>query len=252
MLSTHIVIIEDEKPAARSLQRQLKTMGYSHIQLLHSVSQAKAWFSEHAEPDILFLDIQLSDGLSFEILEAFPIACPIIFTTAYDEFALKAFKHNSVDYLMKPVLPQELQSALEKYHRNFDQNKQQIDLSSFKAFLSRNTNSYKTRFTFKVGQQLKLISIEEIESFYAANKGTYCYGKSGENYLIDYTLDQLEKQLDPELFFRINRGYIVQHRGIKSIAIHSNSRLRIIFNHNPASDAIVSRERVQAFKSWLA
>ncbi len=109
-----------------------------------------------------------------------------------------------------------------------------------------------TRFTFKVGQQLKLISIEEIESFYAANKGTYCYGKSGENYLIDYMLDQLEKQLDPELFFRINRGYIVQHRGIKSIAIHSNSRLRIIFNHNPASDAIVSRERVQAFKSWLA
>src|SRR5690606_5633875 len=161
MKDTLVVIIEDERPAARSLQRKLIKLGYSQITLLHSVEQAKQWFSTHPEPDLLLLDIQLSDGLSFEILDELALSCPIIFTTAYDEFALKAFKVNSVDYLMKPVIEEELEAALAKYEKNQANNQPSLDMTELKALFAPKRSSYKTRFSIKIGQQIKLITVDE-------------------------------------------------------------------------------------------
>lgn len=246
-----VVIIEDERPAARSLQRKLDTLGYSNTILLHSVEHAKKWFVEHPEPALLFLDIQLSDGLSFEILEDLQLTCPVIFTTAYDEFALKAFKVNSIDYLLKPIEQSELAKALTKYENNYKKQSPIVDVEQLRALLHPTANNYKSRFSIKIGQQIKLLSTDEIECFFSENKATYVFCKDGNQYLMDYTLDQLENLLDPKAFFRISRGYIVHVKAIKSISMHSNSRLKLYFNRYANPEVIVSRERVNEFKAWI-
>ncbi len=251
MKDTLVVIIEDERPAARSLQRKLMKLGYSHITLLHSVEQGKQWFKTHPEPDLLFLDIQLSDGLSFEILDELALVCPIIFTTAYDEFALKAFKVNSVDYLMKPIIEEELEAALAKYEKNHASKQPSLDMTELKALFAPTRTSYKSRFSIKIGQQIKLITIDDIECFFSENKGTYAFCSDGNQYLLDFTIDQLEKLLDPAIFFRISRGFLVHIKAIKSIAVHSNSRLKLYFHHYGNAEVIVSRERVNDFKAWI-
>lgn len=244
------LIIEDEKPAARLLARKLNSLGIQPIEMLHSVEQAKKWFSENQAPDLIFLDIQLSDGLSFEIFEGLEIQSAIIFTTAFDEFAIRAFKLNSIDYLLKPVAEEELESAIAKFEKL--RNKQpNIDLQEIKNLISPDKNQYKTRFSIKVGNSIKLIPIEEIECFFSENKGTYAYCDNNSQYLLDQTLEQIEAVLDPQKFFRISRGNIININAIQNIAVHSNSRLRIQLNHCPSQELIVSRERVNDFKEWL-
>jgi len=244
-----VIIIEDEKPSARFLQRKLETLGFHQIMMLHSVLQSKKWFAENPNPDLIFLDIQLSDGLSFEIFEDFEIDSAIIFTTAYDEYALKAFKLNSIDYLLKPIAEEELQFAIEKFK------KQKEALQSFDYHQLRNIldpdRNFKTRFSIKVGQSIKLVNTEDIECLFSQNKGTYLYTKQKDQYLLDQSLDQLESNLDPNQFFRISRAHIVNIASIRSIAIHSNSRLRLELNNYPSQEIIVSRERVNDFKKWL-
>ncbi len=243
-----VLVIEDEKPAARSLIRKLELMGFSHIDMVHSVHQGKIWFANHSEPDLIFMDIQLSDGLSFEILENHPVDSKIIFTTAYNEYALKAFKLNSIDYLLKPIVEQELAFAVDKFLKNQNTADKNM-LHDLKQLLVK--DQFKTRFNVKIGQQIRLVPVEDIECIYAENKGTYLFTKEGDNFLLDQPLDRVEEVLDPKLFFRINRGQIIHIHAIKNIAVHSNSRLKIYFHKFQTDDGIVSRERVNDFKSWI-
>lgn len=248
-----VIIIEDEKPSARRLQRMLEKLDINVDVLLHSVKESLEWFQNNTHPDLIFLDIQLSDGLSFEIFEEIDIKSSIIFTTAYDEYALKAFKLNSIDYLLKPIDDEELEAAIHQYKDQLPE-KQTINLD-FNAIKKMLTNpierEYKKRFSIKVGQHLKLINIDEIECFYSENKGTYLHTSSGRNYLLDNTLEQLDKELDPNIFFRINRKFIVNINSIKDMISYTNSRLQIKLNSFSDQDVIVARERVKTFKEWL-
>lgn len=248
-----IVIIEDEKPAARLLQRKVERLGYEVQQLLHSVESAVDWLSKNKHPDLIFIDIQLSDGLSFEIFEQINLESALIFTTAYDQYALQAFKLKSVDYLLKPIDDDELENAFEKYKQHFSKDK---NLESFEAikslFINQNeAKKYKKRFSIKVGEHLKIINTEEIECVYSENKGTYLHTFENRDYLIDFTIEQIEKDLNPEEFFRVNRKFIVQLKAVKDIIVYSNSRLKLVLNTIKNEDIIVARERVQDFKKWI-
>ncbi|MFA7445370.1 MAG: LytTR family DNA-binding domain-containing protein [Flavobacteriaceae bacterium] len=246
----NIIIIEDEKPSARLLQRKLEKLGISVGTMLHSVEESLKWFSENPAPDLIFLDIQLSDGLSFEIFEEFPVKSAIIFTTAYDQYALRAFKLNSIDYLLKPIDEKELAQAVEKF-RERENKKAGLDLQWIKSLLVSEEKQYKERFSIKIGQQLKIIATQETECFFSENKGTYIHTTENRNYLIDSTLEQLESELNPKDFFRVSRKFIISLKAIKEIQVYSNSRLKIILNTYKEDEIIVSRERVGDFKNWI-
>jgi two-component system, LytTR family, response regulator len=247
------IIIEDEKPAARLLQRKLEKLDIVVGTMLHSVEEAKGWFRNNQHPDLIFLDIQLSDGLSFEIFEAIDIKSAVIFTTAYDEYALKAFKLNSIDYLLKPIDEDDLAVAVLKFKDRFPKQQPiQVDFEEIRRMLSNPfEKSFKKRFTVKIGQHLKVISIDEIECFFSENKGTYIHTFDNRNYLIEPTLEVLEQELDPKTFFRISRKYIIPLKAIKEIVLYSNSRLKVILPSYKEDEVIVSREKVSDFKNWI-
>ncbi len=249
----NIIIIEDEKPSARRLQRMLKSLNVEAKTMLHSVEESIAWFQNNAHPDLIFLDIQLSDGLSFEIFEVVDIKSAIIFTTAYDEYALQAFKLNSIDYLLKPIDDDDLAKAVKKYQeRTPKQQAVTLDFNDIKKLLVNPIDyEYKKRFSVKIGQHLKLINIDDIECFYSENKGTYLYTVEGRNYLLDTTLDNLENDLEPQTFFRINRKFFVNINAIKDMVSYTNSRLQIKLKSYSEHEVIVARERVKDFKAWL-
>ncbi|WP_347065620.1 LytTR family DNA-binding domain-containing protein [Flavobacterium sp. WV_118_3] len=249
----NIIIIEDEKPAARLLQRKVEKLGLNVHTMLHSVEESLQWFQANPHPDLIFLDIQLSDGLSFEIFEQIDIKSAVIFTTAYDEYALKAFKLNSIDYLLKPIDEDDLEVALNKYRqRNPEPQQLSLDFETIKRMLVNPVDkSYKKRFTVKIGQQLKVIPIEEIECFYSENKGTYVHTTDNRDYLLDQTLELLETELDPKDFYRVSRKFIIPMRAIKEIVLYSNSRLKVVLPTYKGDEVIVSRERVSDFKEWI-
>ncbi len=247
------LIIEDEKPAARRLARLLQEQDVPVQEMLHSVEDAVEWFRAHPQPDLIFLDIQLSDGLCFEIFDQVQVQSPIIFTTAYDEYALQAFKLNSIDYLLKPIDAEELEAAVKKY-RNLEANRgnKKVDFEDIRQLLVNPLErEYKKRFTTKVGQHLKIINAEQIECFYSENKGTYAATAEGRNYLLDFTLDDLEGELEPDQFFRVSRKFIINVAHISDIISYTNSRLKIRLNRYQDQEIIVSRERVKDFKLWL-
>ncbi|MCK8522883.1 LytTR family DNA-binding domain-containing protein [Aquimarina sp. D1M17] len=249
----NVIIIEDEKPAARRLNRMLNDLEIDVHTMLHSVQESIEWFSNNEHPDLIFLDIQLSDGLSFEIFDAINIKSSIIFTTAYDEYALKAFKLNSIDYLLKPIDDEELEAAVLKYKEQTPKSKSiQVDFEDIKKLLINPMDrQYKKRFTAKVGQHLKIFSVEDIECFYSENKGTYLHTAENRNYLIDTTLESLEEELNPQQFFRVSRKFYININSIKDIISYTNSRLQVKLNHFSEQEIIVSRERVKDFKTWL-
>ncbi|MBT8325822.1 MAG: LytTR family DNA-binding domain-containing protein [Winogradskyella sp.] len=249
----NVIIIEDEKPSARRLQRMLKALHIEADTMLHSVEESIDWFQNNQHPDLIFLDIQLSDGLSFEIFETIDIRSAVIFTTAYDEYALQAFKLNSIDYLLKPIDEAELKKAVEKYNgRTPQQQTVTLDFNDIKNLLVNPLErDYKKRFSVKVGQHLKLINIDDIECFYSENKGTYAFTKEGRNYLLDTTLDNLADELEPDVFFRINRKFYININAIKDMVSYTNSRLQIKLNRYNEQEVIVARERVKDFKQWL-
>ncbi len=249
----NIIIIEDEKPSARRLRRMLTELNIEAQAMLHSVEEAVNWFQNNEHPDLILLDIQLSDGLSFEIFEQVKVNSAIIFTTAYDEYALKAFKLNSIDYLLKPIDEDELKNAIEKFesHQSKSQNLQ-VDIEQIKKLLVNPLDkNYKERFTVKVGQHLKMIPVEDIECFYSENKGTYIYTNSKRDYLIDSTLEHLDPMLDPIRFFRVNRKFYINIKAIKDIISYTNSRLKIVLYSFSETEIIVSREKVRDFKNWI-
>ena len=247
------IIIEDEKPSARHLKRMLEKQQVNVGHMLHSVTEAVEWFHNNPHPDLIFLDIQLNDGLSFEIFDVVEINSAIIFTTAFDEYALQAFKLNSIDYLLKPIDEEELQLAVKKY-RSFKPTlpNVQFDFEDIKKLLVNPVGQeYKKRFTTRIGQHIKMIPVDEIECFYSENKGTYAHTIDGRDYLLDISLEQLEAELSPEFFFRISRKFFVNVNAINDIISYTNSRLQLKMKGFKSQELIVARERVKDFKLWL-
>ncbi len=242
------IIIEDEKPAARYLVKLLQEEGIEPLAMLNSVKESISWFEQNVEPDLIFLDIQLGDGISFEIFEKVQPKSSIIFTTAYDEYALKAFKFNSIDYLLKPINKNDLRNAISKFR---ERNQPMVwDAFQLQSLLANNfENRYRERFLIKVGSNLKTLNVENISCFYAKNKGNYLFTENRE-YPIEQTLGELESQLNPKDFFRISRNAIVNLKYIENITTHSGSRYQL-FIKGVEEELIVSRERVNDFKIWL-
>lgn len=242
------IIIEDEKPAARYLVKLLQEEGIEPLAMLNSVKESIHWFENNQEPDLIFLDIQLGDGISFEIFEQVQPKSSIIFTTAYDEYALRAFKFNSIDYLLKPINKTDLRKAIAKYRERA--HPVVWDAFQLKSLLTNNFESrYRERFLVKAGSNLKTISVENIGCFYSKNKGTYLFTENRE-YPIEQSLGDLESQLNPKDFFRISRNAIVNLSHIDHIITHSGSRYQL-FVLGVDEEMIVSRERVNDFKLWL-
>ncbi len=249
----NVLIIEDEKPSARRLQRMLERIDVKVSEMLHSVAESIEWFQNNEHPELIFLDIQLSDGLSFEIFDTISVNSAIIFTTAFDEYALQAFKLNSIDYLLKPIDEDELVAAVEKYKaRNPKKEAVQFNFEDIKKLLTNPVErEFKKRFTTKIGQHIKMIAVDEVECFYSENKGTYAHTIEGRDYLLDTTLEELEGELNPEVFFRISRKFYININAIKDIISYTNSRLQLKLNSYKEQEVIVARERVKDFKVWL-
>tara|TARA_B100000795_G_scaffold12237_1_gene8420 strand:- start:35 stop:790 length:756 start_codon:yes stop_codon:yes gene_type:complete len=249
----NVLIIEDEKPAARRLNRMLAVLGIEVKQMLHSVEESLNWLQNNKHPDLIFLDIQLSDGLSFEIFEEIELKSAIIFTTAYDEYALKAFKLNSIDYLLKPLDEDELKFAVDMFKdKQPKETNIQVDIDAIRKLLINPVDrKFKKRLTIKIGQHIKIVNIDAIECFYSENKSTYIHTSENRNYLLDNSLEGWQEELDPEQFFRVNRTFVVYINSIKDIIAYSNSRLKLILNSYNETEIIVSRERVKDFKKWI-
>ena len=248
-----VLIIEDEKPAARRLNRMLASLGIEVQQMLHSVEESLNWLQNNTHPDLIFLDIQLSDGLSFEIFEEIEVKSAIIFTTAYDEYALKAFKLNSIDYLLKPIDDDELAAAVNQFKQQQPQKADlQVNLEDIRKLLINPVDrKFKKRISIKVGQHIKIISIDDVECFFSENKATYIHTSEKRNYLLDGSLETWEEHLNPEQFFRVNRTFIVHINAIKDIVAYTNSRLKLLLTTYKDQEIIVSRERVKDFKNWI-
>lgn len=249
-----IVIIEDEPFAADHLAQLIQQLRPEAeiLAKLPTVSEAVRWLREHRNYELIFTDIQLGDGTCFEIFPAVEIRSPIIFTTAYDQYALRAFKVNSVDYLLKPITKSDLDAAFAKLQRLQEKAQPQAVFSSnqLEQLLQTMQPAYKQRFAVKIGDHLKLIPTEEVMYFESRHKLTYLTTESGRQYPVQYTLQELEAMLDPLQFFRINRQLLLRDRAIQDVATISNSRLKVKI---PFADqaAVVSRERCNDFKSWL-
>lgn len=246
----NVIILEDETRAANYLERLILKVApeMKVVAKLESIRDAVPFLTTHADIDLIFSDVQLADGLSFEIFGQAQVKCPIIFTTAYDHYAIEAFKTNGIDYLLKPVDEERLRKAIEKV-KQFSPS---LLLGKLLSFTNVSvTKTYKSRFMVKVGDKIKSIPIEEILAFYSLEKATYLHTTSNRDYCIDYSVDQLEALVDPGTCFRINRKYIVSIHACNNILAWSNSRLRLKIEGINDDDIIVARERVQEFKEWL-
>jgi len=251
----NVVIIEDETPAAEKLERYLKRFDESIkvLTILQSVKASVEWFSENLENvDLIFMDIQLLDGLSFAIFDEVEITKPIIFTTAFDEYALKAFEVNSIAYLLKPITMPDLSSAMEKLNL-LQESTNEENLIDLKAILTgiSNTKQYKSRFMVKIGEHIRSVTTDQILFFYADGRNAYIATDQGRRLIIDHKLEDLEKLLDPKKFFRVNRTYIMNISSITDVILYTNSRLRIVTETKVDKEIIVSREKVQSFKQWF-
>ena len=251
----NLVIIEDEKRAAKRIETLLKEINpdLKVKSILHSVQEANSWFANNALPDLIISDIQLGDGRAFEILEKIEELPLVVFTTAYDEYAIKAFKSNGIDYLLKPIDKEELAQSIEKFLklRRTDSN---LDIQQLASILKSDKPVFKSRFMIKVGEKLKSIPSDEIACFYSLNGGTYLQTNEKRNYTIDYSMDQLDELMDERSFFRINRKLMINFNSILVIHTWSGSRLKIeLTSEIPEleDDMLVSRERVKQFKEWL-
>jgi DNA-binding LytR/AlgR family response regulator len=251
-----VVIIEDEIPAAEKLERYLLKYDAT-IQIiaqLDSVQSSVPWLQENQDNiDLIFMDIQLTDGLSFQIFQQVQVRKPVIFTTAYNEFALDAFKVNSIDYLLKPITFTDLSAGLHKLSVLREQFRLYTDQSQRiqQAFTASRSNAFKNRFMVKVGEHIRSITTDQISVLYAEGRDVYLVTNQNKKFIIDYTLESLEDVLDPQVFFRINRTFIVNINAIKDVLIYSNSRLKITLLQEFDKEIIVSREKVQDFKTWF-
>jgi len=250
----NFLIVEDEEQAAKRLKRMISSLvpdAFIHGPC-ESVKEAVQWFSENPKPDLAFFDIHLADGLSFEIGEKVEVSCPIIFTTAYDQYAIRAFKLNSVDYLLKPVGEEDLSGAIEKFKSQFLNHPVKVFGNEWPAQIKGDyENKYKKRFVTRVGDRLQTLEVAEAAFAYSENKGTYLRSIEGKNYLVDYTLEQVAAMLDPADFFRLNRKYIARFEAVEEMVSYSNSRLKVKLQNWEDQDIVLSREKTKEFKEWL-
>ena len=248
----NVLITENENPAVEGLIRLLKKIDtdIKVIGITESVESTINWFQSNPNPDLIFMDIQLDDGLCFELFETMKIDIPVIFTTAYDEYMLSAFKVNSVDYLLKPIDENNLRRAIEKFksiHYNASINNEVI-----KQLLNELNKGYKNRFLIKVGDHYKSIPDKEIACFYILERATFLRTLTDKDYTIDYSLDNLQETIDPDRFFRINRNCIISINEISDILNYSSSRLKIkLKSKKNIYDLIVSKDKVREFKKWI-
>lgn len=241
-----VVIIEDEKLSADFLKTLLKRINQEIeiVEIIESVEDAVLFFNQSHKVDLVFVDIHLSDGNSFDIFNKVELEIPIIFTTAYDEYAIKAFKLNSIDYLLKPIGVTELKAAIEKFNK-WNLPIEEMDINS------KLSSKYKERFLVKHGDSLTLLYNSDISFFYSEDSYTFIYSNTGKKYIIDFRMDELESILNPKEFFRISRKTIIKIDSIDKVNTYFNNRLIINSNFLPEEGGIVSRERVSAFKKWL-
>ena len=241
------VIIEDEKPAARKLERMLGLIpDLEIVAVLSSVEESLDWFQNNESPQLIFSDIMLGDGMSFDIFEKFPVQSFMIFTTAYDQYTLKAFKLNSIDYLLKPILQEDLEKAVDKF-KSFLPNELPSNKLNYKNLIKKEESKL-SRILVKIGYNLKIISTDEVSCFYSENKIAYLQTKD-RVYPTDFTLEELEQSLDPKQFFRVNRQVIINLNFIKNI--HTSPYYKVDLDFQPELEITVSRDRVKEFKDWL-
>lgn len=250
-----MIIVEDEVPAAEKLERYLKKYD-PEITIearFDAVSTTVEWLRQYQDTiDLIFMDIQLIDGLSFQIFQQAEVRKPVIFTTAFNEFALDAFKVNSIDYLLKPVTFTDLSASLKKFESLRSQfQASQVQLKVENAFSSLKPREYKNRFMVKLGEHIRSLTVEQISIFYAEGRDVFLVTKENRKFIIDYTLEALEDILDPALFFRLNRTFVVNIDAIKDVLVYSNSRLKITLHQTFDKEIIVSREKVADFKEWF-
>jgi len=252
-----VLIIEDEYPAAERLEKLIHKADASVeiVGVLGSIEAAGKWITSNPLPDLIFSDIQLSDGLSFQIFEQFSIKTSIIFTTSYDEYAIKAFKVKSIDYLLKPIKLQELEAAIAKFRemqKAFSPTDYALKMESLLDNLQlSDQKKYKTRFLVKQHDQLVPVSQEEIAYFLTANEMVCLVRKDGKQFLVDYTLEELEKLLNPQYFFRLNRQFISAMPAITKIHTYFNGKLKLELRPDTPHEVLVSREKAQTFKEWM-
>ncbi len=249
-----ILLIEDEDPAAKRLQKMILEIEPDAVMPDNIVSVASgiAWFASNHMPDLVFSDIQLSDGLSFEIFKEMDITCPVIFTTAYDQYAIEAFKVNSIDYLLKPIKKEDLEYAFKKFRKLSGTGSNTLNIDKLLQTLQPALRpEYKKRFVVKYGEHIKTINIEEVVYFYTEDKINFLCTKDGRRFVVDFNLDALDSMLDPKVFFRINRQYIIAIHAIGDMLSYSKSRVLIKLNPPAKHETIVSTERSADFKHWL-
>lgn len=249
-----ILIIEDEEPAAGRLKKLIKEIDpdIEIPEVIVSIKSAIDWFQQHEMPDLILLDIHLADGKSFEIFKKVDVTSPVIFITAYDEYAIQAFKVNSIDYLLKPIKKEELQEALNKFHKlHTAKSKSAYDFKKLLETLKDPKPDHKKRFIIRYGDHIKAINIKEVAYFFTEDKINFLKTNDNKTYPVDYNLDKLETMLEPSVFFRINRQFIIGIHSIEEMFAFSKSRVKIKLNPGANEDTIVSTERSSAFKEWL-
>ncbi|MES2387486.1 MAG: LytTR family DNA-binding domain-containing protein [Bacteroidota bacterium] len=250
----NVVIIEDEEIAVEKLEGLIKRArpDANVLARLDSVKSAVAWLNANPSPDLMFMDIQLADGISFDIFKQATVTCPIIFTTAYDEYAVKAFQLNSIDYLLKPIRPEEVQRAVDKYHRLWEAREQQppLDVDALLKAIAPQ-KQYKQRFLVKLGQKIRSVPAEEIAYFFAEDKLVFLISHDGSKMPVDYSLDQLDEMLDPARFFKANRQFLISMESIAHIYPYSNSRIKVNLKPVEPRELIISNDKAPVFKTWL-
>lgn len=246
-----IIIIEDERIAADHLEKMLLSIDstFQILKKIESIREAVNWLQNN-QVDLIFLDIQLSDGISFSIFDQLDVKTPVIFTTAYDQYAIKAFKTNSIDYLLKPIDKHELEQSLKKFKELLYNPKNDINIREIIQQL-KSPVEYQTRFLIYAGQKIKTIKTSDIAYFYVSEKGVFVCTKDDKHYAIDYTLEKLEELLDPISFFRINRQFIIHIDSIENMFPYSKSRIKIELRPSTDMDVIVSFSNAHSFKNWL-
>jgi DNA-binding LytR/AlgR family response regulator len=248
----NVLIIEDEQLAARRLESMILSYDptVKVLAKLESVEDSVRWFKTNIHPDLIFLDIHLEDDLSFAIFEKVKVESPVIFTTAFDEYAIRAFKLKSIDYLLKPIVQEDLNNAISKYNAWTGQ-KSSIDMSTLFDLINKKEVDYRQRFSVSYGQKIKSFSVSEIACFYSKEGMTYAVLNDAKHYPVDYSLDNLQNELNPKDFFRVNRQYLVSHSSIRQVHVFPKSHLKLEISPKLQEDIFVSIDKVTAFKKWL-
>lgn len=246
------IIIEDESLTARRLESLLHKYDPSIevLAMLPSVEESTAWLLAHPAPDLIFMDIHLEDDLAFKIFEKVPIRVPVIFTTAYDEYMIQAFKVNSIDYLLKPVSEIELARALDKY-KALKSQFARPDLETLMQLMGKKEPEYKTRFMITVGTRIRSIETSDIAYFYSEDKLTFMVTREGQTLPIDFSLDKLTSLLNPQDFFRISRQFLVRFTAIQNVHTHIKGKLKLDLQPKSKFEVLVSGDRMTDFKEWL-